>query len=73
MKETLDVGDTVSWRGSWGYDNPVPAAVKGITVGSNTDAETSVESIDWAAVNSRDVVVDLNNGHWAYGNQISRL
>lgn len=73
MKETLDVGDTVLWRGSWGKDNPLPAVVKGISVGSNTDAETTVESIEWAHVNSRDVIVDLDNGHWAYGNQINQL
>ena len=73
MKDTLHVGDMVFWRGRWGQDNPLPAVVKGISVGSNTDAETPVESIEWDAVNSRDVIVDLDNGHWAYGNQINQL
>lgn len=73
MKDTLHVGDMVFWRGRWGQDNPLPAVVKGISVGSNTDAEATVESIEWANVNSRDVIVDLDNGHWAYGNQINQL
>lgn len=73
MKDTLHVGDMVFWRGRWGQDNPLPAVVKGISVGYNTDAEATVESIEWANVNSRDVIVDLDNGHWAYGNQINQL
>ena len=78
MKDTLDVGDTVLWRGRWGQDNPLPAVVKGISVGSNketaSDCQSSeVASIEWAHVNSRDVIVDLDNGHWAYGNQINQL
>jgi hypothetical protein len=64
--EVLKVGDSVNWRGNWG-SHPV---VKSISVGSNEDP---VESVKWEEVNTRDVIVDLDNKHWAYGNQLSRL
>ena len=31
------------------------------------------EEVDWDRVVGRDAIVDLNNGHWAWAFQISRI
>jgi hypothetical protein len=67
----LKVGDTVQWRGCFGSAPPVPAVVVAIDeVEPGTKYGDSVDSMDWADVPSR-AVVNLDNGHWAYGRQIS--
>lgn len=70
-KKTLRVGDTVMWRGNFGSAPAIPAKV--------TDMERShrprdkygqsVDEADWADKDY--IVVSLDNGHWAYGEQIS--
>lgn len=64
----LTIDDTVNWKGSWGTQQTLPAKVKDIEI-----IGLSAKSIDWDEVNSRDVIVTLDNGHWAYGFQISQL
>ena len=67
----LRVGDTVKWKGSFGADPWEYAQVLSIELcepGNKYGDE--VESVPWA-VCSREVVVNLNNGHWAYGTQIA--
>ena len=63
------------WRGSWGTGPPAEAEVTTITLcppgtadGPNT---VEVEAVLWSATDGREVVVDLSNGHWAYGFQIA--
>ena len=65
--ENLKVGDVVIWRGSWGND--LPKEVKATCIEVN---EINVSSVEWDNINNRDVVVDLDNGHWAYGFQIAK-
>lgn len=65
----LSVGDTVEWRGSFGRGLPALAQVTGIVVGGK--GGTNVPAVPWSAVEDREVVVDLSNGHWAYGFQIA--
>lgn len=65
--EKLKVGDEVIWRGSWGKD--LPKVVKVTCIEIN---DINVTSIGWDKVDSRSVVVDLDNGHWAYGFQIQK-
>jgi len=65
--EKLKVGDVVIWRGSWGKDLPKEVKVTCIEIN-----DINVSSIGWDKVESRDVVVDLDNGHWAYGFQIAK-
>ena len=65
--EKLKVGDEVIWRGSWGKDLPKEVKVTCIEIN-----DINVSSIDWDKVESRSVVVDLDNGHWAYGFQIAK-
>jgi hypothetical protein len=68
--EVLKVGDSVNWRGNWGSHPPKIAVVSSILLGTE---EEPTDSIEWEKVNTRDVITCLDNGHWAYGNQLSRL
>ena len=65
----LRVGDKVRWRGSWGANPAVEATVTNIVVGGKSGQD--VLAVPWNGVQGREVVVDLDNGHWAYGSQIT--
>ena len=67
----LKIGDMVIWKGSWGSDAPQQAIVEGINKGGKYG--DPVDEIKWSQVYDRNVVVVLDNGHWAYGSQISRV
>jgi len=67
--EILQVGDTVEWRGSWGRGYPALTEVTNIILGNQ---EIAVQAVPWSALKGREVVVDLSNGHWAYGFQIAK-
>jgi hypothetical protein len=69
----LKIGDTVQWRGSWGEDAPVPAKVTAMEITKNPREKSgeAVNEVDWDIVNENRVIVDLDNGHWAYGSQIA--
>ena len=69
----LTVGDTVKWSGGFGGDAPKDAKVEGIEVcevGSKYGGV--VHSIDWSEVDSREVVIHLDNNHWCYGYQVEK-
>jgi hypothetical protein len=70
------VGDEILWRGSWGKDPAKITKVTGIEVceGRSKYGEP-VNSIEWKGVLNGDVniTVELSNGHWAYGYQITPL
>lgn len=71
-KGILKVGDTVMWRGSFGSDAPKKAVVEGIELCRS--GEKYGEPVDEVAWTDKDkIVVDLDNGHWAKGHQISPL
>ena len=67
---TLAVGDPVRWRPMWGFspEHPYPVEVVRIEV-----AGKPVERVAWGTVQGWDaeVVVDLANGKWAYGDQLA--
>ena len=73
MKSNLCVGDTVWWRGNFGTSGSKKAKVVRIEVVERGEKEggTLVETVPWAMKDS--IVVDLDNGHWAYGDQIAQL
>jgi len=74
MKNKLKVGDEVMWRGGWGSDAPQKARITNIDIycdGGKYGDE--VEECDWDEVTRDNCVVGLDNDHWAYGNQISRI
>ena len=62
------------WRGSWGRDIPKEAVVEriGINFDPSTDESFGVEEVEWCDVGDT-VVLDLDNGHWAYGSQIEPM
>lgn len=75
----MAVGDKVLWRGAWGNDPPQVAVIRSIELVAPGQKEngTSVDEVPWAKIEEagdmNTVVVDLSNGHWAYGYQLSRL
>jgi hypothetical protein len=71
--ENLKIGDEVSWRGAWGSEAPKNAVVTEIEVTNGGKYGRAVNSIEWTRVRDRNVVVTLDNGHWAYGEQISKV
>jgi hypothetical protein len=75
MKEdTLKVGDKVRWRGSWGMDAEQIVTVLGIDIDcGGTKYGTEVDEAPWSKIQGRDATLDLDSGHWAYGEQIEPL
>jgi hypothetical protein len=71
MSNRLRVGNTVNWRGAWGTESPKDAVVKSIEINCRNKQGDDRFSVDWDKVTDRSVIVTLDNGHWAYGNQIS--
>ena len=71
----LRVGDRVLWSGAWGLDAPRPARVTGIELVEPEQVKggVPVDAVPWSAAVERDVIVDLDNGHWAYGHQLRPL
>ena len=66
----LEINNIVSWRGVWGKDEPKVARVTDIRIWQK-EGLVFVNEIDWELVKGRDVIISLDNGHWAYGNQIT--
>jgi hypothetical protein len=74
MNSNLKVGNSVYWSGGFGNDTPKIAKVLSIQwceVGSKYGDKQS--NIEWNRVNSRQVVLDLDNGHWCYGTQVEQV
>ena len=68
----LKVGDIVNWKGAWGSQSSKDAVVDGIEINciNKYDGE-NVDEVNWRKVNNRSTIISLNNGHWAYGTQIT--
>ena len=60
------------WRGGFGRDKAQQAVVKTIELCEDGEKYgTPVDEVDTNLLHR--VVVDLDNGHWAYGDQITRI
>ena len=70
---TLKIGDKVTWRGGFGSDSPKPATVEHIEITNGGKYGDPVDEVNWSKVYDRNLVVTLDNGHWAYASQISRI
>jgi hypothetical protein len=69
----LKVGDTVRWKGSWGSDPEKFAKVIGIEVCPiGTKYGKEVDKVLWSTLDKKNVVVKLDNNHFAYGYQIKK-
>ena len=84
-KDTLEVGDVVSWRGSFGSSGSKDAVVTSIQSNFSNGSKDGVEvdKIDWEHVVERNVIVDVeicrepikkigDNCHWAWAYQIKQ-
>jgi hypothetical protein len=70
----LSVGDRVSWRACFGSGPAAETTVTGIElVAPDEKHGTHVDSLPWADVVGRRVVVDLASGCWAYGEQLTAV
>ena len=74
----LRIGDTITWRGDWGRARPEDAMIQGISVGCRDGDNIAVpgcpiEEATWEDIElaDKDIVVMLDNGHWAYAYQIT--
>jgi hypothetical protein len=73
MEDAIKVGDEVAWRGSYGSDKPTTAMVEGITLSTTPYCHVGDEvySVKYSTLREGRAIVDLDNGHWAYANQIA--
>jgi len=71
----LRVGDPVRWRGAWGSEPEKIARVKNMEVTDHPREKYGMdaEEVSWDVVFENRVVVSLDNGHWAYGEQLRPL
>lgn len=70
----IKVGDTVMWRGGFGSFAPVPAVVESIEQTTERRSKYGGKQVTEAAWANKDyLLVDLANGHWAYGEQLSPM
>ena len=71
----LRVGDTVLYSTDWSKDEPRTVVVNDIEVGCRgSEFGWHVLELSWDEVHARgNCVLDLSDGHWAYGYQIRPL
>ena len=71
MSDLLRIGDTVRWRGAWGHDPERRATITAIewVEPGQKYGDPHITAMPWAEVRVH-AVVTLDNGHWAYGDQI---
>ena len=73
MKGELKIGDQVNWRGSWGRDYSKPVKIVNIERETRGGKYVKRKRVLWRNCQDRRIVVDLDNGHWAYGFQIEPI
>ena len=74
MPSYLHIGDTVQWYGGFGTELGRQAVVTGITRTKQYEKYgEAVEQLPWTLIQAGYGIVDLANGHWAYGHQITPL
>ena len=73
MDNVLKIGDRVTWRGAYGKDAPCIATIEHITLtrGPYQKGGEDVEQISLDTLRQGLAVIDLDNGHWAYANQVA--
>ena len=73
MNEHLKVGDVVLCRGGWGSEAPKLVTITHLElcVEAGDKYGVPVTELPWA--DKARAVVDMDNGHWAYGAHIEPL
>lgn len=70
MSNLVKVGDKVMWRGSFGMGPQKPATITGLELCEERRTKYGV-SVPAALWDYKEyLLVSLDNGHWAYGEQI---
>ena len=71
QEETLTKYDEVLWRGGWGKDPEQIVRVEAIQVNECNGSKEGVlvDSISWAKVTERNVILMLANGSWCWAFQ----
>lgn len=71
----LKVGDEVMWRGGFGDDPAKVAKVVQIEITEQARSKygVSVDSVHWDMVKANKTLISLDNGHWCYGEQVSKI
>ena len=72
MRNTLKIGDKVWWRGGFGSEPAKLATIEEIEITNGDKYGTEVDEVKWALVYDRNVVVSLDNDHWAYAYQLKK-
>ena len=73
-KDYLKIGDKVKWKGAWGAEPSKLVKITDIDICEIGEKNgRTVQKVLWDKVDSRKVVVSLDNGHWAYGFQLSKV
>lgn len=69
------IGDTVLWRGAFGTQLPQKAKVVGLEVTEEPRSKygNEVEEVDECMIDDGCVLFILDNGHWAYSDQINLI
>lgn len=70
VAKTIKVGEKVMWSGGFGAQAEKPARITGIEVCD--EGEKNGDPVDKASLDDN-LVVTLDNGHWAYGDQIRKI
>lgn len=72
MSQIIKVGDTINWSGGFGRQAAKKAIILSISLCEKGEKYgTPVDFIDVAQ--KYKCTFDLDNGHWAYGDQISQI
>ena len=71
--KTLKTGMEVLYRGSWGHDAPKVATIESIELCENEYEKYGELTSEVSVRDIRRCVVDLSDGHWAYGYQITAI
>lgn len=69
----IKVGDTVMWRGAWGRDAARPAKIVGMELCEAPRMKEGIRVRSAFLADKARLVVDLDNGSWAYGFQIEPI
>ncbi|MBK9272906.1 MAG: hypothetical protein IPM48_15080 [Saprospiraceae bacterium] len=71
-KPIMRIGDYVEWKGAWNTEKPKIVKIMSIEVECIGKSGIEVQEVEWEKVNNEQVIVTLDNKHWAYGYQIKQ-
>ena len=73
MKDLISVGDSVMWSGSWGSESAKPVRITAMELCAAPRQKYGVPVTEVPTTMKNYVNFTLDNGHWAYGYQITLM